>query len=89
MTVQSSKYSKEDVAERGHQIYDAQIRSQVEANHHGEIIAIDVKTGDFTIAIDSLNAAKQLLIDHAEAQIFCIRIGHRAVHHLGYHNQLR
>jgi hypothetical protein len=41
-----------ETADRGHQIYDAQIRSQVEADNHGEIVAIDVLTGDFAIAID-------------------------------------
>jgi hypothetical protein len=75
-----------ETADRGHQIYDAQIRSQVEADHHGEIVAIDVLTGDFAIAIDSLTAAKQVLENHPNAQIFCIRIGYRAVHRLGYHS---
>jgi hypothetical protein len=83
MTAQAAApYSKTEIAQRGHHIYDTQIRSQVEADHHGEIVAIDIATGDFTIAIDSLTAAKELLTHHTEAQIFCIRIGHRAVHRL-------
>ncbi len=73
-------------ADRGHQIYDTQIRSQVEADHHGEIVAIDVLTGDFAIALDSLTAAKQVLENNPNAQVFCIRIGYRAVHRLGYHS---
>jgi hypothetical protein len=34
--------------------------------------------------VDTLTAAKQLRTRHPEAQIFCIRIGHRAVCRFGY-----
>jgi len=43
----------------------------------------DIETGAFEVADDSLIAAKQLLIRYPDAQIFGIRIGHRAVHRLG------
>jgi hypothetical protein len=36
------------------------------------------------VADDSLTAAKQLLIRFPDAQIFGIRIGHRAVHRFGF-----
>ena len=54
--------------------------AQVESENHGKIVAIDLLTGDFEVAIDSLTAAKLLMIRHPDTQIFCIRIGHRAVH---------
>ena len=38
------------------------------------------------MADDSLTAAKQLLIRFPDAQIFGIRIGHRAVHRFGFHS---
>jgi hypothetical protein len=83
MSIQSP-YRREDIAQRGHELYEATIRSQVEADNTGKIVAIDLATGDFAVA-DTLTAAKQLRIGHPEAQIFCIRIGHRAVHRFGYH----
>lgn len=46
----------------------------------------DIETGAFEVANDSLAAAKQLLIRYPDAQIFGIRIGHRAVHRLGVHS---
>jgi hypothetical protein len=42
-------------------------------------------TGDYEVAIDTLTAAKPLRDRHPDAQIFCLRIGHRAVHRFGYH----
>jgi hypothetical protein len=85
-TPTASLYSQAEIADRGHQIYDSQIRPHVEADHNGEIVAIDILTGNFAIAIDSLTAAKQVLANHPDAQIFCIRIGYPAVHRLGYHS---
>jgi hypothetical protein len=34
------KYSKEEFAQRGNEIYETQLRSQVEAENQGKIIAI-------------------------------------------------
>ena len=85
MTVRQPHYDKTEFAKRAHAIYEAQVRSQVEADHEGEIVAIDVDTGAFEIAQDSLTAAKQLLKRYPDAQIFGIRIGHQAVHRFGFH----
>ncbi|MGB5594767.1 MAG: hypothetical protein WBM62_12130 [Crocosphaera sp.] len=84
MTIRQPRYSKEELAKRGHELYESQIRSQVEENNHGKIVAIDVETEVFEVANDSLTAAKQLLKHHPDAQIFGIRIGHPAVHRFGF-----
>ena len=85
MTVRQPRYGKEEFARRGNEIYESQIRFQVEAENYGKIVAIDVETGAFEVAHDSLTAAKQLLNRYPNAQIFGIRIGHRAVHRFGFH----
>lgn len=86
MTVRQPRYSKEEFARRGHEIYESQVRSQVEEGNHGKIVAIDIETGGFEVADDSLTAAKELLSHYPDAQILCIRIGHRAVHRFGFHS---
>jgi hypothetical protein len=83
MTVRVPRYPKEEFARRGHELYDSQIRSQVEADNYGRIVAIDIETGEFEVADESLAAAKKLLSRCPDAQIFGIRIGHRAVHRFG------
>jgi len=85
MTVRQPHYSKEEFARLGDEIYKTQVRSQVELGNHGKIVAIDIESGAFEVADDSLTAAKQLLERHPEAQIFGVRIGHRAVHRFGFH----
>lgn len=84
MSVRQPRYSKEEFARRGHEIYDSQVRSQVEAGNYGKIVAIDIESGAFEVGDDSLTAAKQLLVRCPAAQIFGIRIGHRAVHRFGF-----
>jgi hypothetical protein len=39
MSIQSP-YRREDIAQRGHELYEAEIRSQVEADNTGKIVAI-------------------------------------------------
>jgi hypothetical protein len=84
MAVRQPRYSKEEFARRGHEIYESQVHPQIEEGNHGRIVAIDIETGAFEVADDSLTAAKQLLIRFPGAQIFGIRIGHRAVHRFGF-----
>jgi len=40
MTVRQPRYSKEEFARRGDEIYETQVRSQVEAGKHGTIVEI-------------------------------------------------
>lgn len=84
MAVREPRYSKEEFSQRGHKVYNTQVRSQVEEGNVGRIVAIDIETGEFEIADDSLAAAKKLLTRCPDAQIFGIRIGHRAVHRFGF-----
>ncbi len=40
MTVQLPRYSKEEFARRGDEIYENQVCQQVEEGNHGKIVAI-------------------------------------------------
>jgi hypothetical protein len=83
MTVRQPRYSKEEFARRGNEIYESQVRPQVEADNYGKIVAIDIETGDFEIADDLLVASKRLSERLPDAQTWFVRIGHLAVDHFG------
>lgn len=76
-------HSKEEFARRGDEIYESKIRPQVEADNYGKIVAIDIETGTFAIADDTLTASQKLLTKCPHAQTWVVRIGHRAVHRFG------
>ena len=83
MTVRQPRYSKVEFAKRGDELYQTQIRSQVEEGNHGKIVAIDIETGVFEVADDTI-AATDLLYDRVpDAQPWVIRIGHRTVYRFG------
>lgn len=83
MKVRQPLYSKEEFARRGDEIYESEIRPQVEANNYGMIVALDIETGTFEIADDTLTATDKLLEKCPNAQTWVVRIGHRTVHRFG------
>jgi hypothetical protein len=83
MTVEKLKYSKEEFARRGNEIYETQVRPQVEEGNHGNIVAIDIDTGAFELAKDTMTASDKLLERYPDAKIWRVRIGHKGVHRFG------
>lgn len=83
MTVRQPRYSKEEFARRGNEIYETQVRSQVEGGNHGKIVAIDIETGAFEVADTPMVAVDRLYEREPDAQPWVIRIGHRAVFRFG------
>jgi hypothetical protein len=57
MTVGELKYSKEEFARRGNEIYETQVRHQVEEGNHGKIVTIDIDTGAFELAKDTMTVS--------------------------------
>ena len=74
----------EETARLGDEIYERDIRHQVEADHHGEVVAIDVDSGNWAIGDNVIAATDRLWIQHPAAyDIWCLRVGYRALHHFG------
>jgi hypothetical protein len=83
MTVRQPRYGKEEFARRGQEIYESQVRSQVEQNNQGRIVAIDIETGTFEVDDTPMVAVDRLYERQPDAQPWVIRIGHRAVFRFG------
>lgn len=83
MPTRQPRYSAEETARRGDEIYERDIRPHVETTHRGKVVAIDVENGGFVIDDNALAASERLLAQRPNAEIWCVRIGHRALHHIG------
>lgn len=83
MAVRKPRYPKEYFRKQGSRIYETQVRPQVEAGNDGKIVAIDIETGNFELAEDTMLAIRQLYSRIPDAQPWVVRIGHRAVHRFG------
>ena len=69
------RFTNEEIARRGEEIYAARLRSVLEKEHHGEVVIIDVESGDYEIGQDSLAANKRALAKHPGAALYGIRVG--------------
>jgi len=83
MTIRQRRYSKQELAKRGEELYQNQIKHKIETGNEGKIVAIDIETGEFEIAENVLFATKQLFKRFPSAQPWVIRIGHNPVYHFG------
>jgi hypothetical protein len=83
MAVRQPRYSKEEFARRGDELYETQVRPQVEADNHGKIVAIDLETGTFEVDASEIAACDRLEARQPEAQIWIVRIGSRHVRRFG------
>jgi hypothetical protein len=54
MTTIQPRYSKEEFARRGDEVYQSQIRAQVEEGNDGKIVAIDIETAAFEVADNTI-----------------------------------
>jgi len=72
-----------EIARRGDEIYDRNIRAEVEGAHDGEIVAIDVDTGFYALGESCSSAAEPLFAKNPDAEIWFVRVGRRAVTRIG------
>lgn len=94
MSPHQPRYSAEETARRGDDIYEREVRARVEAGNHGKVVAIDIETGAYALDENALAAAKRLRAQRPNADIWFVRVGHRALHRIGRshdnrHGQLR
>ncbi len=75
---------KEETARLGDEIYQRDVKSQVEASHDGEYVAIDVDSGLWAVAENELAASDGLLAQCPNAiDVWLLRVGYRAVASIG------
>jgi len=77
----------DEVVRRGQEIYEREIRPQVEASNQGKFLVINIETGEYEMDADDLAAAKRAKARFGNAALFTMRIGHPAAYRLGLRAQ--
>src|SRR5262249_9740184 len=77
------RYSKEEFARRGDAIYENDVRPRLKPADEGKFAAIDIESGAFELDRDEMKAGNRLRARIPDAQIWMVRVGHRAVHRVG------
>ena len=74
---------REETARLGKEIYERDIKRLVEADHFGEVVAIDVDSGSYALGKNAIDASESLRKQSPDAQVWLMRVGHRALYHFG------
>ena len=72
--------SRDEVARLGKAIYERDVRRQVETDHDGEVVAIDVDSGGWALGGNAIAASESLRGRHPDAEVWLMRVGHRALY---------
>lgn len=81
MKMREARHTKEEAAQRGTEIYQRDIRAQVEANNKGKYVAIDIETGNWEMDADQVAAGDRLRLP--DAQTWMTRVGYGYIRRFG------
>ena len=74
----------EEIARLGREMYKRDILPLVEADHHGEVVAIDVDTGDWAVGDNVIAATDHLREKRPESiNVLSERVGYPALRQFG------
>lgn len=71
------RYSREDVARRGDEIYEREVLPGLGPEDEGKLVLIDVVTGAYEMDGDEIAASDRLLTRHPDAQVWMRQAGSR------------
>ncbi|AFY46019.1 hypothetical protein Nos7524_0095 [Nostoc sp. PCC 7524] len=76
--MQAILLSSEEVAKRAKELYENNIRQQVETEDNiGKMVIIDIETGEYAVDKIGIESAKYLQNKNRFARLFGIRIGYK------------
>ena len=77
------KYSPNEVAARGQEIYDRDIQPRLAPDDQGRFVVIDIETGEYEVDDSDLAATKRALAKRPEAILYGVRVGADAAYRIG------
>ena len=75
MIVRRPRYSKEEFARRGDEIYEQDVKPKVGPQDYGKFVAIDIETRQWEMDADEMTADERLLSRVPDAQMWATRVG--------------
>ena len=77
------RYSKEEFARRGDEIYERDILPYLKGEDEDKFVLIDIESGDFEMDWDEMAASDRLFARRPDAQVWFRRVGNRPVRRFG------
>ena len=77
------RYAPEEIAARGRELYERQIRAHVEPEHLGKYLVVDIETGNYDLDEDATVVTERAASRWPGAPLYGIRIGHSSWGRIG------
>ena len=84
--VRKRRYSTEELARMGNEVYENKIRPLVEDGNEGKMVALDVESGNYEVGHyrDMLECTDRLFHKNPDAQILAVNIGQETMPRLSW-----
>ena len=83
--MQISQDTGKEIVRRGQEIYERAIRAQVEPEHKGKLLVINIETGEYELDRNEMKAADRLRKRIPDPQIWLVHVTLGYLHRFGGH----
>ena len=83
MIANQPRYSKEEFARRGDEMYERVVQPQLQESDKGKFVAVDIETGEYELDSKDVFASRRLRMRVPTAQVWLVRVGYRYAHRFG------
>jgi hypothetical protein len=83
MALREARFSREEFARRGQEIYERQVRPALRTDDEGKFVAIDIESAGYEMDRDDYTATERVLHRLPDAQIWLVQVGQPAAYRLG------
>jgi hypothetical protein len=81
------RYSKEEFARRGEEMFERDIRPHIKSAPARHFVVIDIETGDYEVDASELAASDRLRARRPNAQMWLRRVGSPFACRFGFHQR--
>ena len=82
MTGTEPRHTPEELARRGAEVFDRQVRPTLRPEDDGKFVAIDIKTSDYELDEDDYGAVTRLRTRRPSAEVWLGRVGQPAAYRM-------
>ena len=72
-----------ELARRGQEYYDQHLRADLEPEHTGKFLVLDVDAGDYELDESQAAALERAIAKHPGTVFYILRVGYRAAARIG------
>lgn len=74
---------EDNLLERGMKLYEERLKSDLEPEHNGEMLAVEVESGDYFLGKSEIEAYDEAVAKHPGKEFAFLRVGAKAAFFVG------